>query len=59
MLGIRRTSVTMAARHLQAVGLIKYRRGQIRVLDVEGLIEASCECYGAVKKLEGRMLSDD
>ena len=49
MLGVRRTSVTLAARHLQAIGLIKYRRGQIQVLDVEGLIEASCECYDAVK----------
>jgi CRP-like cAMP-binding protein len=59
MLGVRRTSVTLAARHLQAIGLIKYRRGQIQILDVEGLIEASCECYEAVKRLEAKLLSDD
>ena len=58
MLGVRRTSVTLAARHLQAIGLIKYRRGLIKVLDVDGLIEASCECYQAVKNLEARILSD-
>jgi len=49
MLGVRRTSVTLAARHLQAVNLIKYRRGHIQILDEEALQEASCECYEAVK----------
>jgi CRP-like cAMP-binding protein len=57
MLGVRRTSVTMAARHLQAVGLIKYRRGHIKVLDVEGLTEAACECYEAVRMQQARMLA--
>jgi CRP-like cAMP-binding protein len=59
MLGIRRTSVTLAARHLQAIGLIKYRRGRIQILDADGLIEASCECYEAVKKLEARILPEN
>jgi CRP-like cAMP-binding protein len=45
MLGVRRTSVTLAARHLQASGLIKYRRGQVEITDPDGLKEASCECY--------------
>jgi CRP-like cAMP-binding protein len=49
MLGVRRTSVTLAARHLQAVKLIKYRRGHIQILDEEALQDASCECYEAVK----------
>jgi CRP-like cAMP-binding protein len=55
MLGVRRTSVTLAAGNLQAVGLIKYRRGHIKVLDVEGLKEASCECYEAVRVQQARM----
>jgi len=49
MLGVRRTSVTLAARHLQVLNLIKYRRGQIDILDHEALEEASCECYEALK----------
>jgi CRP-like cAMP-binding protein len=59
MLGVRRTSVTLAARHLQAVGFIKYRRGQIEILDQEGLEEAACECYEAVRTQHARMLTDE
>jgi CRP-like cAMP-binding protein len=57
MLGVRRTSVTLAARHLQAVGLIKYRRGRVEITDVEGLKEASCECYDAFNKQRERMFA--
>jgi len=49
MLGVRRTSVTLAAKTLQAAGLIKYNRGHIQILDVKGLQESTCECYKAVK----------
>ena len=49
MIGVRRSSVSLVAGTLQAAGLIKYRRGHIQLLDVEGLKEASCECYEAVK----------
>jgi CRP-like cAMP-binding protein len=59
MLGVRRTSVTLAARHLQAVGFIKYRRGQIEILDRDGLEEAACECYEAIRTQHARMLSDE
>ena len=59
MLGVRRTSVTLAARHLQTAGLIKYRRGHVEICDVQGLEEASCECYEAIKRHEARMLSED
>ena len=49
MLGVRRTSVTVDARTLQAAGLVKYARGKIQIMDVEGLEEAACECYRTVK----------
>jgi CRP-like cAMP-binding protein len=57
MLGVRRTSVTLAASHLQAVNLIKYRRGHIQVLNLDGLEDASCECYEAVKTQVARLES--
>jgi CRP-like cAMP-binding protein len=57
MLGVRRTSVTLAAQHLQTVGLITYRRGHITIRDIEGLEEACCECHQAVKQQTQRLLS--
>jgi CRP-like cAMP-binding protein len=49
MIGVRRASVSIVASTLQKAGLIRYRRGNIRILDVAGLREGACECYGAVK----------
>jgi CRP-like cAMP-binding protein len=49
MLGVRRTSVTTVAHMLQGAGMIKYSRGKIQILDVEGLQETACECYATVK----------
>lgn len=51
MLGVRRVGVTVAAGNLQRRGIIKYSRGRMVVLDAERLAEASCECYGVVKKV--------
>ena len=58
MLGVRRPSVSLIANALQKAGLIKYRRGRIRVLDVNGLKKGACECYGAVKAHYKRLLAD-
>jgi CRP-like cAMP-binding protein len=57
MLGVRRPSVTVAARTLQAAGVIQYRRGRITVIDREGLEEASCECYHVIKEEYRRLVT--
>ena len=57
MMGVRRPSVSLVANVLQKAGFIKYRRGNIRILDVAGLKDASCECYGTVKEHYNRLLS--
>ena len=56
MLGVRREGVTEAALKLQKLGLIRYARGHITVLDRPGLTERTCECYAVVKKEYERLL---
>ena len=56
MLGVRREGVTDAAVKLQKVGLIRYARGHITVLDRAGLEKRTCECYAVVKKEYDRLL---
>jgi CRP-like cAMP-binding protein len=55
MLGVRREGVTAAAGNLQTLGVIKYARGQITVLDRPRLEQLSCECYSVVKKETDRI----
>ena len=57
MLGVRRPSVSIVAATLQKAGFIEYRRGKIRLVDIEGLEEGACECYGTVKGHYERLLS--
>jgi CRP-like cAMP-binding protein len=57
MLGVRREGVTDAAGKLQRLGVIRYVRGQITVLDRTELERRSCECYAVVKKETDRLLT--
>lgn len=48
MLGVRRSTVSIAASTLQRAGVIRYQHGRITILDRVGLENAACECYEAV-----------
>ena len=58
MLGVRRTTVTEAMGALQKVGLIRYRRGHVSILDPEALRLRACECYDISKLEFDRLLGD-
>jgi len=49
MLGVRRTSVSVVAHTLQQAGLIKYGRGRIQIVNLDGLEQTACECYATVR----------
>jgi CRP-like cAMP-binding protein len=51
VLGVRRAGVTNAAVSLQRRKLIRYQRGNISIVDGDGLAAASCPCYEIVRKL--------
>jgi CRP-like cAMP-binding protein len=55
MLGVRREGVTDAAGKLQKLGVIRYSRGKITVLDRPHLERLSCECYAVVKRESDRL----
>ena len=49
MLGVQRPSITRVAHELERGGLIARGRRQITILDRQGLMAASCECYQLVR----------
>ena len=51
MLGVRRVGVTNAAGALRQRKLISYNRGEISILDEDGLEAAACQRYQIVKDM--------
>ncbi|MEQ8205583.1 MAG: Crp/Fnr family transcriptional regulator [Woeseia sp.] len=56
MLGVRRVGVTNAAGRLQRQKVVRYSRGNIDILDREGLEKLSCSCYVSAKDIYERVL---
>ncbi|MGH6792812.1 MAG: Crp/Fnr family transcriptional regulator [Methyloceanibacter sp.] len=49
MLGVQRPTITNAVREFERAGLIARGRRQVTILDRQGLVGASCECYQLVR----------
>ncbi|HET9642625.1 MAG TPA: Crp/Fnr family transcriptional regulator [Burkholderiaceae bacterium] len=56
ILGVRREGVTLAAGRLQKDGIIRYSRGNIRVVNREALERRVCECYAIIRHETKRAL---
>jgi CRP-like cAMP-binding protein len=59
MLGVQRSTVTVAAGVLQRGGMIEYSRGRIAILNRAMLKDSACECYGIVDGAYRRILKRD
>ena len=57
IMGVNRTSISLAAQSMQDAGLIAYRRGMMQVLNRAGMEKVSCECYAIVKRRFDAFLS--
>ncbi len=57
MLGVRRSSVTIAAEELRSAGAISYSRGRVTILDREILHSVSCRCYDTIRSTYDRLLN--
>jgi CRP-like cAMP-binding protein len=56
MLGVQRSTVTVAAGDLQRAGMIGYSRGKIHIVDRANLARTACECYQIVRASYQRVL---
>lgn len=56
ILGVRRESISLAASHLQDLGLTKGSRGRIELIDRAGIEVAACSCYVTLKNLHRKLI---
>jgi hypothetical protein len=50
MAGTQRSTISAVASAMRRAGLIRYTRGQVVILDREGLVRRACECYGDARR---------
>lgn len=56
MLGVGRPSVTLTLDALQKAGLVRLSRGNVTVVDPQGLEAMACECYQSIRDEYSRLL---
>ena len=56
MLGVRRGTISVEAHTLQQAGLIRYSRGQITILNRDGVEDCACECYSTIRAETDKMM---
>jgi CRP-like cAMP-binding protein len=56
MLAVRRPGVNVAMRALARRELISHRYGKVTIVDLVGLRQASCECYGTISERAKELL---
>lgn len=49
MAGTQRSTISTAAAALKRVGIVRYARGQVSILDRPGLTRRACECYNEAR----------
>jgi CRP-like cAMP-binding protein len=57
-LGVRRAGISEAAHDFKGAGLIYYQRGNIQILNRQGLEQIACECYRNIKDEYDRLYAD-
>ena len=59
MTGALRSSISLVASEFKDLGLIRYSRGHIEILDRQGLEARACECYGNDRTIRDAQLAAD
>lgn len=57
MLGVRRTTVTLVAGRLEALGVIRCHRGYMQIIDQHELEQHSCECHSLLNGYVNKLLA--